>query len=58
MPPGVKMACSKPAYRKAVQSREKANLALENGVFTYRLDAAHAGTAIAAEQVLEAALDR
>lgn len=77
---GVKMACSKPAYRKAVQarvkalacvfsgvkqqpsdrqqSREKANLALENGVFTYHLDAAHAGTAIAAQQVLEAALDR
>lgn len=41
------------------RSREKANLSLEsNGTFTYRLDTAHAGAAIAAQQVLQAALDK
>lgn len=39
-------------------TREKANLSFEKGVFTYRLDTDHAGAAIAAKQVLEAALDK
>lgn len=78
---GVKMACSSPAYKKAVaknvkglaclfagvkkdipsgreSTREKANLSLEKGIFIYRLDPAHAGVAIAADQVLRAALDK
>lgn len=45
-----------PADRE--NTREKANLSLDKGVFTYRLDPAHAGAAIAADQVLRAALDK